>query len=89
MTFSRLAWGGTNSTLIHQLQIIQNKIICLINFKCLKDCVKMTTLNKLMNILKINNIYKLEVAKFIDFYNQIRLPENFNISLKPTNEFHS
>ena len=38
-----VAWGGKNSTLIHQLQIIQ-KLIHLINFKCLKDHVEMTTL---------------------------------------------
>ena len=63
-----VAWGGTNSTLIHQLKTIQ-KFIRLINFKCLKDHVKMTTLYKSMNILKISDIYELEVAKFIHFYN--------------------
>ena len=55
--------GSTKSTLILQLQIIQ-KLIRLINFKCLKDHVEMTTLYKLMNILKISDIYELEVAKF-------------------------
>ena len=55
--------GSPKSTLIHQLQIIQ-KLIRLINFKCLKDHVEMTTLYKLMNILKISDIYELEVAKF-------------------------
>ena len=59
-----VAWGDTNSTLIYQLQIIQ-KIICLMNFKCLKDHVQMTTLYKSMNLLKISDIYELEVAKFI------------------------
>ena len=49
----------------------------------------MTTLYKSINILKINDIYKLEVAKFIHFYNQKRLPKNFNTSPKPTKQFHS
>ena len=38
-----------------------------------------------MNILKISDIYELEVAKFIHSYNQKRFPENFNMSFKPTN----
>ena len=42
-----------------------------------------------MNILKINDIYKLAVAKFIHSYNQKRLPENFNMSFKPTYQFHN
>ena len=83
-----VAWGGTNSTLIHQLQIIQ-KLIRLINFTCLKDHVEMTTLYKSMNILKISDIYELEVAKFIRSYNQKRFPENFNMSFKPTIQFHN
>ena len=80
--------GGTNSTLIHQLQIIQN-LIRLINFKCLKDHVEMTTLYKSINILKISDIYELQVAKFIHSYNQKRFPEHFNMSFKPTNQFHN
>ena len=42
-----------------------------------------------MNTLKINDINNLEVAKFIHSYIQKRLPENFNMSLKPTNQFHN
>ena len=36
-----------------------------------------------MNILKISDIYELEIAKFIHSYNQKRFPENFNMSFKP------
>ena len=86
--YKTVAWGGTNSTLIHQLQIIQ-KLIHLINFKCLKHHVEMTTSYKSMNIFKISDIYELEVAKFIHSYNQKRFPENFNMSFKPTNQFHN
>ena len=49
----------------------------------------MTTLHQSMNILKINNIQDLEVTKFVHFYNQKRFLENFNMSLKTTNQFHS
>ena len=63
--YAIVALGGTNSILTHQLQIIQNKIVRFMNFKCLKDHVEMTTLYKSMNILKISDIYELEKAKFI------------------------
>ena len=69
------------------LHIIQNKIIFLMYFKCVNDRAEMTTPYKLMNILNINDIYKLEVAKFIHSYNQKRLPQKFNMSLKPINQF--
>ena len=59
------------------------------NFKCLKDYVEMTTLYKSKNILKISYIYELEVAKFIHSFNQKRFPKNFNMSFKPTNQFHN
>ena len=42
-----------------------------------------------MNILKISDIYELGVAKFIHSYNQKRFPKNFNMSFKPTNQFHN
>ena len=35
------------------------------NFKCLKDHIEMTTQYKSMNILKINDVYELKVAKYI------------------------
>ena len=72
----------------NQLTTIQ-KIIRLMNFKCLKDHVEMTTLYKSRNILKISYIYELEVAKFIHSYNQKRFPKNFNMSFKPTNQFYN
>ena len=62
MKYGIVAWVGTNSTLIHQLQIIQSKIIRVMIFKCLKNCVKMTTLHN--KYIKMNDIYELEAAKF-------------------------
>ena len=72
------------------------KIICLMNFKCLRDHVKILSksydqaiLYKSKNILTISYIYELEVAKFIHSFNQKRFPKNFNMSFKPTNQFHN
>ena len=57
--------------------------------ECLRDHVKMAILYKSKNISKISYIYELEVAKFIHSFNQKRFPKNFNMSFKPTNQFHN
>ena len=58
------------------------------NFKCLKDHIKMTPLYKSTNISKINDIYKLKVAKFVHFLTK-KLSKNFKMSFKPTYQFLS
>ena len=59
---------------MRKLQIIQNKIIRIIDFKFLKDCVKMISMYKSMKILQIQDIYELEMAKFMHSFHHKRLP---------------
>ena len=47
---------------MRKLQIMQNKIICIMDFKFLKDCVKMISMYKSMKILQIQDIYELKMA---------------------------
>ena len=56
---------------------MQNKILRIISFKCLKDHNNMSELYKSENILRTNNIFKIEVAKFMHSYFHQNLPENF------------
>ena len=51
------------------------------DFKCLKDCINISFLFKPMNILKIKDIYELEMDKFIYSYYQYKLSENFDHAL--------
>ena len=68
---------------------MQNKIIRGLNFKLLNDRVNMCTLSKSMNILFINDIYELEIAKFMySFYHRM-LPKNFDSYFKSGNTQHS
>ena len=51
------------------------------NFKCLRDHVQLNPLFKSWNLLKINEIYELEIAKFMHLYDNKHLPESFDHSL--------
>ena len=53
---------------------MQNKILCIMDFKCLKDYINMSSLFKSINILKIKDIYELEMATFIYLYYHLKLP---------------
>ena len=68
---------------------MQNKIIRIMNFKHLRDRVKMCTLYKSMNILFINNGYELETAKFMHSFYHRMLSENFNTYFRSSNAQHS
>ena len=44
------------------------------DLKFLKDCVKMISMYKSMKILQIQDIYELEMAKFMHSFHHKRLP---------------
>ena len=54
LKYGIVAWGNTNKTILHKLQVAQNKIIRNINFKSLNDCIKMDTYYSSMSLLKVN-----------------------------------
>ena len=89
LKYGIVAWGNTNKTILHKLQVAQNKIIGNINFKSINDCIKMNTYYSLMSLLKVNDIYQLELAKFMYLYHHNRLPENFNHYFKSAKNHHS
>ena len=68
---------------------MQNKIIGIMNYKHLRDRVKMCTLYKSMNILSIKDVYELETAKFMHSFYHRMLPENFNTYFRSSNAQHS
>ena len=59
------------------------------NFKCLRDHVQLNLLFKSWNLLKINEIYELEIAKFMHLYYNKHLPENFDHYFKSAGNHHS
>ena len=89
LKYGILAWGNANKTSLKKLQTMQNNIIRIMNFKRLNDRVKMCTQYETMNILKVKNIYELEIAKFMHSFYHGLLPENFNNYFKSANTQHS
>ena len=77
LKYGIIAWGKTTKALLRKLEVIQNKIVRIINFKYLRDSVNMSELYKAASILQLNDIFKLEMVKFVhSFYHQ-NLPDNF------------
>ena len=65
------SWGSGSVTMLKQLQVLQNNIIRIRVFEVQKDCVKMSTVYKSLNILQIADIYELEITKFMHSFHEI------------------
>ena len=89
LKYDIIAWGNSRKTLLHKVQVAQNKILRIINFKCLKDCVKASTLYKDMKILQIKDIFEIEVAKFMHSFHHGNLPCIFDSYYKSVTTQHN
>ena len=58
------------------------------NFKFVKDKAKMCVLFKFMKILKVKDIFELEIAKFMYSYYHSLLLENFDNYFKYASKHH-
>ena len=68
LLYGILGWGSATKTTLHPLQILQNKVMRIINKTTVEDHVKNNTLYQKYKILKINDVYKLELGKFMYLY---------------------
>ena len=59
------------------------------NFKLVSDRVKMSLYYKTMNLLVINDIYELEIEKFMHSFYHCMLPVNFYNFFKSAKTQHS
>ena len=89
LKYGVVAWGNINKKLTNKVQVLQNKILRVINFKSLKDRTKMCTLYKSMHILQFKDIFELEIAKFMYAYHNDKLPNNFDGIFNPVQNQHN
>ena len=70
--------------------MLQNKLslIRIMVFKVQKDCVRMSTVYKLWNILQIGDMYQLEIAKFMHSFYRNNLPAVFDNYFKSAHTHH-
>ena len=60
-----LTWGSTNSIVLHPLQVLQNIIVRIIFNVKTNERITNNSLYKQLKILKIKDMYHLEVSKFM------------------------
>ena len=58
-----VTWGASNQTLMHELNVKLNNIVHTITYNS-KYC-PVTSLYKTLNFLKLDDIYRLELAKYM------------------------
>ena len=83
-----LAWGTVTNNLLQKVDVVQNRIIRIVDIKSLTDGISMNTLYKSLNILRVKNIFGLEMAKFLDSFHHNKLTENFNCYFKTASHQH-
>ena len=89
LKYGIIAWDNTNKKLTHEVQLLQNKILRIINFKSLKDHTRMCTLYKSMHILQFKDIFELDEAKFVYAYHNDKLPSNIDGIFNPVQNQHN
>ena len=57
LKYGIISWGSACQSSFEKIQVLQNNIIRIMNFKFVKDKVKMCILFKSMKILKVKDIF--------------------------------
>ena len=87
-----LGWGYTNKTALKPIQTLQNKVLNIINKSSWCDHITTNTIFYKHMLLKIADIHKYELGKFMYLYHQNSLPEvfqNYFLSLNQTHDHHT
>ena len=86
LQFSIGAWGGVGITTLNQLNLSHNKIIRTMTYSSFRT--KITPLYKKLNLLKLDDIYSLELGNTMHKFHSGNLPDNFNHFFTPVNQVH-
>ena len=70
LQYAIICWGNTSKTVLNRLQIKQNCII-----KILSKKVRLQPLFQKLNFLRLNKIFKFEIAKFMVKFHSNKLPQ--------------
>ena len=86
LQFAIGAWGGVGITTLNQLNVLHNKIIAAMTYSSFRT--KIMPLYKKLNLLKLDDIYSLELGKIMHKFHSGNLPDNFNYLFTPVNQVH-
>ena len=77
LQYGSLCWGNSNKTLLENIQKQQNKILKVMNGIKWNDFVKLDQVYHNQKTLKVLDIAKLELAKFMYCYDKNKVPNLF------------
>ena len=86
LQYSLLNWGRATKTHLHKLEILQNKIIRACYFR--PRFQHSILLYSKLGVLKLNDMIKMELAKFIFKFKNQMLPSSFNNYFMNLNQVH-
>ena len=72
LQYGIIIWATGTKTLLQEIRVLQNNIIHILTYN--KKFSHVTPLSKKLNLLKFDDIYKLELAKFMYLLEQSSLP---------------
>ena len=75
LTYGILIWDSTYKSYLNTLQLSQNKAMRAITKQRWSD--RITPIYRRLQVLKINDLYKLETAKFMHQFSDKSLPASF------------
>ena len=86
LQFAIGAWGDVGITTLNQLNVLHKTIRAMIysSFR-----TKITPLHKKLNLLKLDEIYSLELGIIMHKFHSGNLPDNFNHLFTLVNQVHS
>ena len=87
LLFGIVLWGSTCSSYLSKLQTIQNKTICIIS-NC-NGRIFITPYCHKLEILKIAELYKFEIAKIMHRHLKQVLPLEISNQFKPLSSIHN
>jgi len=83
-----IAWGNAGSCHLQPISAVLNRAMrCLNTDKLLTN--KVTTIYKMQKILQLEDVFNLEVSKFMYKYNTSQLPATFNNYFKLITDVHT
>jgi len=92
LTYSHLqcaigVWGGAGKTALKRLNVLHNKVLRGMTYS--SSMSRISPLYKKLNLLKIDDIYILEIGKFMHRLLWGRIPVNFDQLFTPVSQAHS
>ena len=89
LLYGILGWGWASQTRKKPIQILQNKVLKTINKSTWKDKIKNNTLYFKFKVLKIDDIYKYELGKFMYLSSIKALPQIFESYFSSLDQVHN